>query len=187
MTRSPWMGPVAICALALTAALAATAEEAATGAEAAPAPMTAARLGEIVARIDPQTQDLGAGYAFTVDERAVVLVYDEVADRMRIMTAIAPAAELPPALLERLLQANFDAALDARYAIAQELVWSVFLHPLSTLAEADFVSGVAQTVTAAETFGATFTSGAVVYGGGDSNTLHRRLIEELGKALENDI
>ncbi len=31
------------------------------------------------------------------------------------------------------MQANFDTALDARYAIAKGALWSTFIHPLSDL------------------------------------------------------
>ena len=85
--------------------------------------------------------------------------------------------------LMRALQANFDSALDARYAVANELVWATYIHPLSPLLEGQFLSAVAQTYTAAETFGTTYTSGAFTYGGGDSAEEQRKLLEELEKKL----
>ena len=84
--------------------------------------------------------------------------------------------------MERMLQANYDAVLDARYAIANDIVWSTFIHPLTSLTEDDFISALAQTVTAAETFGTSYTSGAVVFGGGDSSGIHEDLLEELQEA-----
>jgi len=39
------------------------------------------------------------------------------------------------------MQANFDSALDARYAIAKGKLWSAFIHPLSELNEEQFFSG----------------------------------------------
>lgn len=85
-----------------------------------------------------------------------------------------------------MLQANFDAILDARYAIANDLVWAVFIHPLSSLTEDDFISGIAQTVTAAETFGTTYSSGALVFGGGDSNARHENLLKQLEDAAKKE-
>lgn len=141
--------------------------------------MTPKRLGEIILKIDENAEVGANSYTFTLADRQLFLVYDTNADRMRIISPIFPAANLPEDVETRLLQANYDAVLDARYAIAQDLVWSVFLHRLSSLQEDDFLSGMAQVVTAAETFGTTYTSGAMVFGGGDSNTIHEDLLDKL--------
>ena len=150
--------------------------------------MTGDRLGFLVQQIDEGAVSQGNGHIFQVAERDLMVVYDETADRMRIISPILPAEGLPPELLERMLQANYDAVLDARYAIANGQVWSVFIHPLSSLTDEDFLSGVAQTTLAAETFGTTFSSGAVVFGGGDTQDLHddlrRRLEQALGEEAE---
>lgn len=120
-------------------------------------------------------------WEFDLEGYRVMVITDENADRMRMMVPITPAAELPPGLERRMLQANFDAVLDARYAIAQGVVWSAFIHPLSPLDDDQLVSGLAQTVTAAATFGTAFTSGAFVFGGGDTQQIHedlyRRILE----------
>lgn len=193
------MPPLISLAATLTAALLVTASasvaqdaapdpapvEPAPGEEAA-AGMTPARLGEIIAALDPEPTVLPNGYAFTIAERELILVYDDQAGRMRIITPVAPAGLADEGLMRRMLQANFDAVLDVRYAIANDMIWAAFMHPLPTLAPGDLVSAIAQTVTAAETFGTTFSSGALVFGGGDSNALHQRLIEELEEALTGD-
>ncbi len=123
-------------------------------------------------------------WEFELEGHSVMVITDEAADRMRIMVPIAPVDQLPPGLERRMLQANFDAVLDARYAIARDTVWSVFIHPLSLLTVEELGSGLAQTITAAATFGGAFTSGALVFGGGDSSSLHRALynkvLEQLG-------
>ena len=147
--------------------------------------MTADRLGDIVRIVDPNAEELGNGFAFSVEERALRLVYDERADRMRIITPIISSANLPEEVLMRMLQANFDSALDVRYAVGGGNVWSVFIHRMSSLKAEDLISGIAQTAIAAETFGTSFSSGAVVFGGGDSQELNRRLQEQLEEALRN--
>lgn len=147
--------------------------------------MTADRLGDIVRIVDPNAEELGNGFAFSVEERALRLVYDERADRMRIVTPIISSANLPEEVLMRMLQANFDSALDVRYAVGGGNVWSVFIHRMSSLKAEDLISGIAQTAIAAETFGTSFSSGAVVFGGGDSQELNRRLQEQLEEALRN--
>ena len=147
--------------------------------------MTADRLGDIVRIVDPNAEELGNGFSFSVEERALRLVYDERADRMRIVTPIISSANLPEEVLMRMLQANFDSALDVRYAVGGGNVWSVFIHRMSSLKAEDLISGIAQTAIAAETFGTSFSSGAVVFGGGDSQELNRRLQEQLEEALRN--
>ena len=142
------------------------------------------KLDGLIGLIDDKAVRNGNSWQLSLAERQVFIVTDTTADRMRILTPIAPANDLSAALLERLLQANYDAALDARYAIAQEIVWSVFIHPLSSLTEKDFLSGAAQTVIAAQTFGTSFSSGMFVYGGGDTNDIHKELLEELEKRTQ---
>lgn len=146
------------------------------------APMSNARLDELIRRIDPKAQGGPGFWQLTVDERTLIVITDERADRMRIITAIAPADTLEPARLARLLQANFDSALDARYAIARGVLWSAFIHPLGSLADAEFLSGLGQVANLAATYGSSYSSGALVFQGGDTSELQRReLIEQLLK------
>ena len=66
------------------------------------------------------------------------------------------------------MRANFDSALDARYALRDGQLWSVYLHPLPTLTRTDFESGLGQVLSLAHTFGTTFSSGEFRFGGGDA-------------------
>lgn len=149
-----------------------------------PGTTTLATLFELVRKIDPEAHIQGNAAQFRVQDRQLILVGDENAGRMRIMTPVAQVDALDGAILHRLLQANFDAVLDSRYAIADDLVWSVFIHPLPPMDEAQFANAVGQVYIAAATFGSTYTSGALVYGGGDSNAEHEKLLEELRKRTE---
>lgn len=146
--------------------------------------MTPERMEALVKSFDEEAEIGGNGIAFTLEERNVLIVYDVNNNRMRIMSPIAPAELLDEEMLMRMSQANFDAVLDARYAIANDLLWSTFIHPLGSLQKEDFISAIAQVVTAAETFGTTYTSGAMVFGGGDSSALHDELLEELEEAIK---
>lgn len=145
---------------------------------------TLAALFDLVRKIDPEARIQGNAAQFRVEDRQLILVGDENAGRMRIMTPVAPVEALDPTILHRLLQANFDAVLDSRYAIANDMVWSVFIHPLPPMDEAQFASAVGQVYIAAATFGSSYTSGALLYGGGDSNEEHQKLLEELRKSTE---
>lgn len=152
-----------------------------------PGSMTLAGLFELVRRIDPKAQIQGNAAQFTVQDRGLILVGDEHAGRMRIMSPIARTDALDQAILQRMLQANFDAVLDPRYAIANGIVWSVFIHPLPPMDEAQFANAVSQVFVAAATFGTAYTSGVLVYGGGDTNEEHRKVMEELKQRLAPQI
>lgn len=103
------------------------------------------------------------------DEVEVFVLSDESHDRMRIMAPIGEVREMHPELLQVLLQANYDRALDARYALRGKELWSVTVHPLATLAPDDFASFLDQVVKLVKNTGSTFASSDLVFGGG---TIH---------------
>ncbi len=132
--------------------------------------MTAQRMAAVVRGIDPQARLGGNVWEFDVDGTTLALVFDVGADRMRLMLPVAGADELSEAMLRRLLQANFDTALDARYAIARDTLWATFIHPLSPLSEEELLSAISQTVSIARSYGSTFSSGVWAFGGGDATS-----------------
>ncbi|EEE37962.1 hypothetical protein RKLH11_1801 [Rhodobacteraceae bacterium KLH11] len=147
-------------------------------------PMTYERLGKILFALDPDAQPRGPGFELTVSDVPVLVITDANADRMRAMVPIRSAAELSQDDLQRMMQANFDSALDARYAIANGTLWAAFIHPLSPLEKDQLISGLAQTVNIAKTYGTLYSGGATQFGGGDSGNLQRALIDELLKKGE---
>ena len=142
--------------------------------------MDVTRLDQLIRRLDEQAEGGQGRWQLSVDGRTVTVLADADADRMRVIVPVARSADLERDLLYRLLQANFDSALDARYSIARGVLWSAFIHPLGSLTDAGFVSGVGQVVNLAATFGSSFSSGALIFEGGDSQDLQRReLIDRL--------
>ena len=103
------------------------------------------------------------------EEVEVFVLSDEAHDRMRIMAPIGEVREMHPELLQVLLQANYDRALDARYALRGHELWSVTVHPLATLAPDDFASFLDQVVKLVKNTGSTFAASELVFGGG---TIH---------------
>ena len=140
-------------------------------------PMDDDRLGTLIQRIDPQAVGGPGLWRLRVRDREVMVITDARADRMRIVAGVAPADTLEQDMLYRLMQANFDTALDARYAVAQGVLWSAFIHPLGALDDRQFISGLGQVVNLALSFGTTFSSGALTFGGGDSSELIQELLE----------
>ena len=130
--------------------------------------MTSEKLDTLAKRLDPNSQRAGNTWTLKYEGYEVFMVVDASADRMRVMAPIGSAENLKESALIRLMQANFDSALDARYSIAQGVLWSAFIHPLSELTERQFFSGIAQSINLVATYGTTYSSGAVVFQGGDS-------------------
>lgn len=145
----------------------------------AEAPMTLQRLGEIVAALDPESQTNGRQFQLTIADVPILIVTDPLADRMRAMVPIRSVEDMTAEEVMRVMQANFDTALDARYAVAQGRLWGVFIHPLSPLEKDQFISGLGQAVNLAKTYGSLYTGGAMSFGGGDSVPLQRQLIDRL--------
>ena len=80
------------------------------------------------------------------------------------VTPVADAAHLDKQTLLTILQANFDRTLDGRYAIWKGQVWSVYLHPLSSLTQFQFDAAVEQVVRLRQNFGTTYTSSELLFG-----------------------
>ena len=85
--------------------------------------MTGARMNSILLAIDPEAVQRGITTELTIDDVPIMVIVDEPSDRMRAMVPIRSADGLEPEELQRMMQANFDTALDARYAVAQGRVW----------------------------------------------------------------
>jgi hypothetical protein len=141
--------------------------------------MTPERLVDIILALDPDAAINANGIELTIEDIPVLVVMAPNADRMRAMVPIASVEDVTPEEMNRMMQANFDTALDARYAVAQGRVWGVFIHPLGALERAEFLSGLAQTVNLARTYGTLYSGGAQVFGGGDSNGIYDELFGDL--------
>lgn len=142
-------------------------------------PMNNKRIDELLRRLDEDVQGAPGHWRLNYQSAELMVITDEAADRLRVMTPAAHISELSGDVLFRMLQANFDSVLDARYAIAKDVVWSVFVHPLSSLTDRDFFSGLAQTIIATKTFGTTYTSGGLTFRGGDSEAEQKKLYDRI--------
>ncbi len=142
-------------------------------------PMTLERMAAIIQVLDPEVQFGRSAMQFSIEGTDVLIVFSEPQDRMRAMVPIRTLDGIEPGELLRVLQANFDTALDARYAVGQGQLWAVFVHPLSSLEQNDLISGIGQTVNIAKTYGTLYSGGAGFFGLGDSIQEQRRLLESL--------
>ncbi len=131
--------------------------------------MTTATIDKI---LDQYLTDLDGRSGFwrgIRDEVQLFVLSDDSHDRMRIMAPIGELDEIEPELLQVLLQANYDRALDARYAMRGKEVWSVSVHPLATLAPDDFASFLDQVVRLVKNTGTTFASSDLMFGSSDGD------------------
>jgi len=84
---------------------------------------------------------------------------------MRVISPVAQTSELDDELIRECMKANFDRALDARYAISGEYLWSAFIHPLTELKDTQLIDALDQVATLAKNFGSSFTSSELLFGG----------------------
>ena len=66
---------------------------------------------------------------------------------MRIMSPIIEQKKLAYTDMLKVMEANFHTALDVKYAISNDLLWSVFIHPLKELDREQIVSAIQQVYT----------------------------------------
>ena len=154
-------------------------QEARPPAETVEPAMTLERMTQILTALDSELLRNGPSFQLTLADIPVLVITDPQADRMRAMVPIRAAEGLEPEELMRLMQANFDTALDARYAVAQGRLWGVLIHPPSPLQKDQLLSAFIQTINVARTYGQTYSGGALSFGGGDSNDIYRELLKEL--------
>jgi len=115
-------------------------------------------LDEIINRVaDTVTGQKGA-WKFKVKERLLICITDENNNRMRIISPITEVSNLTEEDLLKSLLANFHTALDVKYAISEDVLWSVFIHPLAELSEAQMEDAIIQVYNAAETYGTIYSS-----------------------------
>ena len=104
--------------------------------------MNNSRMHDLLQRIDPELEGQLGSWVITYDTLRAQVITDENADRMRVIVPIIKVEDVEEGELLRLMQANFDSALDARYSVANGVIWSAFIHPLSILSDEEFVSGL---------------------------------------------
>ena len=83
----------------------------------------------------------------------IVVFASEAHGRMRVVSPVAAASDLSENALRVLLAANYDRALDAKFAIADGQLWALFNHRLEGLTRGELVDGIRQVVTLRRNFG----------------------------------
>lgn len=125
--------------------------------------MDNSKMGEILTSVSDSIQGENGRWQFKVKEVLFMCITDTNHNRMRIISPITEAKRLTEDLKSAALVANFHTALDVKYAIADDVLWSVFIHPLKELTEAQVRDAVKQVYSANVTFGTTFSSTDLVF------------------------
>jgi hypothetical protein len=128
------------------------------------APMTQARMEQIFGDQVDAIEGPSGAIRTIVDEVEIYLISDPTSDRMRLLAWVADVNRVDPRIVNVLLQANFYRTLDARYAVSEGIVFSAYLHPISTLSREELISGFDQVLALAKNFGTTYSSGKLDFG-----------------------
>ncbi len=111
-------------------------------------------------------------------DHILLVITDERNNRMRVFTPIVEEEAASAVQMSRMLKANFHSALDAKYSVYEGFIVSVFTHPLRELTEGQLLDAMSQVAKLAETFGTTYSSTDLIFGGEEEEE------KEEGKQLE---
>lgn len=111
----------------------------------------------------------GGAVEFRYNNVDMHVISDAKHNRMRIIAPIANYTELSPEHVHAAMESNFHKALDARYAVSGNVLYSAFIHPLSLLHEEQVTSAMLQVSNLALSFGKEYTSGVLNFGGEQEN------------------
>ena len=127
--------------------------------------MNGERLKELITEVSDTLQNVGNAFQFVYKEKMLICIFDEEANRMRIISPIIEREKLKEEQLLNAMVANFHSALDVKYALSDEIIWSVYTHPLKELTDYQLLDAVEQVYLAAITFGTTYSSSPLVFPG----------------------
>lgn len=138
------------------------------------------KLKQIILKAADTTVAKGNTIQFLYNQTMLICIYDENANRMRIISPIIEREKLEEKQILNSLVANFHSALDVKYALSDEIIWSVFTHPLKELTDYQLEDAIKQVYLANKTFGSTYSSTNLVFPGNtkkEENSPEKKLIE----------
>ena len=122
------------------------------------------KLKLVLAKEAVIVQESGNAVEYELNGLKIYLITDENANRMRLMAGIVETAKLSKEDLDILMEANYDRALDAKYAISDNILWSVYAHPLRELHEKQVVDAMYQVFALVKNYGTTYASTDMIFG-----------------------
>lgn len=143
--------------------------------------MTPEKLGALIEQVSDTTFARQNSIQFKINDGMLICIYDENANRMRIISPIAELKDVQEGDILNAMVANFHTALDVKYALSEEIIWSVFTHPLKELSEEQVLDAIQQVYAASITFGSTFSSTDMIFPGALQKKPQQKVIPELNK------
>ncbi len=131
--------------------------------------MSPEKLFQVIENYSNKSQVQGNVIVFEYQQIQLYCVWDANADRMRLLSPIANRSDISDQMMEAAMQANYHSVLDARYAVGDGVLYSAFIHPLSSITKSELESAIRQVATAAATFGSSYSSGELVFPGNSEN------------------
>lgn len=126
-------------------------------------PMTQDQMEMIVKDLaESSTGDQGV-VEFKYQGMQMYLISDVSHDRMRIISPVAEFSKLSEEHVTLVMESNFHTALDARYALKNNVLYSAYIHPLSKLDEEQLKGAVEQVFNLKATFGGDYSSGLLYF------------------------
>lgn len=122
-------------------------------------------LNEIFTTMSDTIQGEPGSWQFIIKDVMFVCITDTAHNRMRIISPITETSTLDEDEKTLLLLANFHTVLDVKYAISDDVLWSVFIHPLKELTTAQVKDAVSQVYYANVSFGSSYSSTDLVFPG----------------------
>jgi len=120
--------------------------------------MTNKKIGEVVKELTDSIDGNEGFWELTVNGMNITIITDENNNRMRVITPIAYVKDLDGDMLKKAMEANFHSALDIKYCVSDEIMWSAYIHPLKELSEDQLKDAIGQVYFGSLTFGTTYTS-----------------------------
>ena len=130
--------------------------------------MTNEKLGAIINESSDQVEGESGRWQFSINDIVFVVLTDSTNNRMRIISPIAQMAAVEDKFIKAALIANFHSALDVKYAISDDILWSAFIHPLRELTDMQVKDAISQVYFANVNFGTTYASTSLVFPGKES-------------------
>ncbi|NKI31946.1 hypothetical protein [Croceivirga thetidis] len=143
--------------------------------------MTPAKLTKLIEETADTTFVRQKSIQFKINDAMLICIYDENANRMRIISPIAELKDVQEGEILNAMVANFHTALDVKYALSEEIIWSVFAHPLKQLSDEQVLDALKQVYAASITFGSSYSSTDMVFPGAIQKKPKPKPLPELNK------
>jgi len=125
--------------------------------------MTNEKLSEIFQSITEQIEGQNGNWQFIIDSTLFICLTDETHNRMRIISPVEELAKISKDQMLKCMEANFHTVLDSKYAVSDDILWSVFIHPLGELTEEQVISAIVQVYSGVKTYGTVYSSGLLSF------------------------